>query len=206
MSQFLCAQWTKKDSLNLNRILNSKKEIRLNSNAINSIDFGRGVVKVSLTSILENPALKYDETLPAVYPDKPGIKPALNLYTPVSLRNHSIYQQMTGTNNKFDFLVKPTNWAHTWQDAKFRNSREEIEATGVHYNIMGERANNRAIYTFTPVANGISLGNDMDLMKPFTKEFWDRKGKARRARTLEVLEPYGDSTTVLIREAVYKLK
>jgi hypothetical protein len=88
---------------------------------------------------------------------------------------------------------------------------------------MGERANNRVvnIYTLTPVADGISLGNGiimttqssgvnningMDLMKPFTKEFWDRKGNARRARTLEVLEAYGDSTTILIREAVHKLK
>lgn len=37
------------------------------------------------------------------------------------------------------------------------------------------------------------------LMTIFTREFWDRKGRHRRARTLEVLRTYGDSITVHIK-------
>lgn len=39
-------------------------------------------------------------------------------------------------------------------------------------------------------------GGGMDLMKPFTREFWDFKGRKRRLRTLEVLRAYGDSVTI----------
>ena len=35
-------------------------------------------------------------------------------------------------------------------------------------------------------------------MAVFTKNFWDKKGKERRERTLEVLRAYGDSTTCLL--------
>lgn len=42
----------------------------------------------------------------------------------------------------------------------------------------------------------------LDLMAPFTREFWNFKGRKRRARTLEVLKAYGDSTTVLIQQPV----
>ena len=41
------------------------------------------------------------------------------------------------------------------------------------------------------------LGFSGDFMAPFTKEFWNVKGRKRRARTLEVLKAYGDSITVL---------
>ena len=43
-------------------------------------------------------------------------------------------------------------------------------------------------------------------MTPFTREFWNFKGRRRRARTLEVLKAYGDSTTVLIKHPVKELK
>lgn len=45
-----------------------------------------------------------------------------------------------------------------------------------------------------PVFEGSSTGHD--LMLVFTREFWDFKGKKRRARTLEELKAYGDSVTV----------
>lgn len=44
-----------------------------------------------------------------------------------------------------------------------------------------------------------------DLMYIFTRECWDVKGRKRRARTLEVLKSYGDSTTVLINHPVWSL-
>jgi hypothetical protein len=43
-----------------------------------------------------------------------------------------------------------------------------------------------------------------DFMAIFTKDFWDRNGRKRRARTLEILQNYGDSITVLINEEIKK--
>lgn len=42
-------------------------------------------------------------------------------------------------------------------------------------------------------------------MAVFTKNFWDKKGKERRERTLEVLRAYGDSTTVLINRPIEQI-
>lgn len=42
----------------------------------------------------------------------------------------------------------------------------------------------------------VGVGGGMDLMKPFTREFWDFKGRKRRIRTLEALRAYGDSVTI----------
>ncbi|MDR3118480.1 MAG: DUF4858 domain-containing protein [Mediterranea sp.] len=55
---------------------------------------------------------------------------------------------------------------------------------------------------FNMAASGGSSGGDLMLI--FTKDFWDKKGRRRKARTLEVLQSYGDSTTVLIREEIKK--
>ena len=38
-----------------------------------------------------------------------------------------------------------------------------------------------------------------------TKEFWNKKGRDNRARTLEVLRTYGDSTTVLINKPIEQI-
>ena len=42
---------------------------------------------------------------------------------------------------------------------------------------------------------GVSKPSGLDFMQIFTKEFWDRKTKKRRAATLEALRAYGDSIT-----------
>ena len=52
--------------------------------------------------------------------------------------------------------------------------------------------------------NGGTIGG-LDLMAVFTKNFWDKKGKERRERTLEVLRTYGDSTTVLINRPIEQI-
>ena len=45
----------------------------------------------------------------------------------------------------------------------------------------------------------------LDLMAVFTKNFWDKKGRDRCERTLEVLRAYGDSTTVLINKPIEQI-
>ena len=42
-------------------------------------------------------------------------------------------------------------------------------------------------------------------MAVFTKNFWDKKGRDRRERTLEVLRAYGDFTTVLINKPIEQI-
>ncbi|MDR0891420.1 MAG: DUF4858 domain-containing protein [Mediterranea sp.] len=55
-----------------------------------------------------------------------------------------------------------------------------------------------------PLKGAIGVSISVDLMAPFEKQFWDRKGKKRRARTLEVLSQYGDSTTVHVNHPIVK--
>ena len=45
----------------------------------------------------------------------------------------------------------------------------------------------------------------LDLMAVFTKDFWNKTGRDNRARTLEVLRTYGDSTTVLINKPIEQI-
>ena len=52
--------------------------------------------------------------------------------------------------------------------------------------------------TIPRLAGGVSPSG-YSLMAIFTRDFWDRKGKRRRARTLEVLRTYGDSITVHVK-------
>lgn len=96
-----------------------------------------------------------------------------------------------------------SDWAKTPLEKGIRKSIDEIEATGLRYRVT-ERANNMAVGSWQGASGG--SGFTGDFMTPFTKEFWNVKGRKRRARTLEVLRAYGDSTTVLIKEPVKAIK
>jgi hypothetical protein len=93
-----------------------------------------------------------------------------------------------------------TNWAKRPLDAGPRESVEQIEATGLRY-MVTERANNMAVGGWRGVGGG---GISGDFMAPFTKDFWNIKGRKRRARTLEVLKTYGDSISVRRNDAIIK--
>ena len=99
-------------------------------------------------------------------------------------------------------------------DKGIRSSYEEIRSSGLRHNLFGERANGMMVPTQSMVhtsamklgksgvtVNGGTIGG-LDLMTIFTKDFWDKKGRNRRSRTLEVLKAYGDSTTVLLPEPI----
>lgn len=85
------AQWTAKDSLNLQRILNGQEDIKLNMDAVKQIDFNSlpGAPKMSK----EKPGLKLDETLPQVL-DRKKIVLTLRPYTANTKYNWDpIYQK-----------------------------------------------------------------------------------------------------------------
>lgn len=90
-----------------------------------------------------------------------------------------------------------TNWAKHPLDAGPRETLEQIEATGLRYRVT-ERVNNRMVGSWQRSSSPTGL----DFMKPFTRDFWNFKGRKRRARTLEVLKAYGDSISGRSRETI----
>ena len=109
-----------------------------------------------------------------------------------------------------------TNWSRNPMAKGIRKSLEEIQASGVRFRQLSERANGmmvNSVVTDSPIPlfggsgvyiNGGTIGG-LDLMAVFTKNFWDKKGRDRRERTLEVLRAYGDSTTVLINKPIEQI-
>lgn len=209
------AQLSQKDSLELRRILSSDGEVKINKRVINEIDFGSFSGKQEISE--SKSALDFDVSLPKVFPDRNKLKLTLRPYTAQTKFNYDpIYQKKirvdadtwkTADNGvRMKLISTPSNWAKTIADPGIRGSLEEIEATGIRYNPLAERANNMAVGTWRN-ADGSSVGGATlsgDFMAPFTKEFWDKKGRKRRARTLEVLQNYGDSITTQIREEIKK--
>lgn len=207
-------QSTAKDSLSLNGALHKDGEIKLNMDAVRQIDFG---LFSAPKSSKEKPGLKYDESLPEALKKKKVIL-TLRPYTAHTKYNWDpVYQckiKVDADTWRTDFAATmPTNWAKTPFAKGLRKSLEEIRASGVRFNMLGERVNNMLVNTavIAPTA-GINLGkgvsmsggtiSGLNLMRVFEKDFWDKKGRERRDRTLEVLKQYGDSTTILIPHPV----
>lgn len=223
------AQWTAKDSLNLQRILSGDEELKLNLDAVKQIDFGKAI-GVPMQPKEKNWLLP-DESLPSAFADKKKIVLTLQPYTantrfdwdPIyqkkikvgkdTWRGDPLYAMKTPmTQRKYGY----SNWAKNPMDggAGYRSSLEEIRASGIKHSIMGERVNNMMVNRMQMDAStGIALGGSgvtmsggtiggLNLMRIFEKSFWDKKGNERRARTLEVLKAYGDSTSVLFPDAI----
>ena len=220
MAVTLHAQWTAKDSVNLQRILNGKEDIKLNMDAVKQIDFNSSPTVPKMSK--ERPGLRLDETLPQVL-EKKKVVLTLRPYTANTKYNWDpIYQKKirvdadTWRGDPFVELYQtvPSNWAKNVYDTGIRSSDEEIRSSGLRHNLFGERANGMMVPTQSMVhtsamklgksgvtVNGGTIGG-LDLMTIFTKDFWDKKGRNRRSRTLEVLKAYGDSTTVLLPEPI----
>lgn len=186
-------EWTPQDSLHLRRFLSGEGEVRLNPDVLKEIgiDSPLGSPKEDMNKSW----LEFDSSLP-VMPQMPEKKVVLTLrpYTANTKYNWDpVYQKKitvdknTWRSSPFYELTKLkiyTNWAKRPLDAGPRESVEQIEATGLRY-MVTERANNMAVGGWRGVGGG---GISGDFMAPFTKDFWNIKGRKRRARTLEVLK------------------
>lgn len=202
-------EWTPQDSLHLRRFLSGEGEVRLNPDVLKEIgiDSPLGSPKEDMNKSW----LEFDSSLP-VMPQKPEKKVVLTLrpYTANTKYNWNPVYQKKITVNKNTWRSSPfyeltklkiyTNWAKRPLDAGPRESVEQIEATGLRY-MVTERANNMAVGSWRGVGGG---GISGDFMAPFTKDFWNIKGRKRRARTLEVLKTYGDSISVRRNDAIIK--
>ena len=209
----LCAQnWTPQDSLKLQQLLKGNGEVKVNPDALKELE--RNILGTPEVSVNKS-WMDFDPTLPTSLQKEPKqeIKQTLRPYTANTKYNWDpVYQKKinVGKNTwrgdpyyELKTLFIYTNWAKTPLDIGPRESVEQIEATGQRYRVT-ERANNMAVGSWQGVGGG-GIGS-LDLMTPFTREFWNFKGRRRRARTLEVLKAYGDSTTVLIKHPVKELK
>ena len=202
-------EWTPQDSLHLRRFLSGEGEVRLNPDVLKEIgiDSPLGSPKEDMNKSW----LEFDSSLP-VMPQMPEKKVVLTLrpYTANTKYNWDPVYQKKITVNKNTWRSSPfyeltklkiyTNWAKRPLDAGPRESVEQIEATGLRY-MVTERANNMAVWGWRGVGGG---GISGDFMAPFTKDFWNIKGRKRRARTLEVLKTYGDSINVRRNDAIIK--
>ena len=189
-------EWTKKDSLRLEQLLQTEGEIKLNLDAVKDLNKMFGKPEIMETK----PWLEVDETLPAVDDIKPRkVKITLFPYTantpynwdPVHQRKIRI-DKNTWRNDRFYELKKLriySNWAQSPLDPGPRESVEQIETTGLQYSPVGY-AGGQTVFMWQSVGkpSGYSLMPD--------KDFWNRKGRKRRLRTLEVLRTYADSTRI----------
>lgn len=209
----LCAQnWTSQDSLQLQRLLQQKGELELNLDALR--EMGVESPLQSPQSYQEKSWLDFKVDLPSVLQEKQQkVVLTLHPYSPGTPYNWDpIHQKKIKVDKNtwrgafYDLKTRkyPSNWAKNPLDPGPRNSLEQIEATGLRYVAM-ERAHNVAVGEWRPVSrssggqvtggSGASIGG-LDLMTPFTRDFWNFRGRKARKRTLEVLRAYGDSTLV----------
>lgn len=202
-------EWTPQDSLRLHRLLDGGGEMKLNPDVLK--EMGVDAPLDSPKADVSKTWMDFDASLPAM-PRMPEKKVVLTLrpYTPNTKYNWDpVYQKKITVNkntwrgNPFYELIRLkiyTDWAKRPLDAGPRESIEQIEATGLRY-MVTERANNMAVGSWRSVGGGGIAG---DFMRPFTKDFWNRKAARRRARTLEVLRTYGDSITARRKETIIK--
>ena len=187
--------------------MEGSEELKLNPKAVKQIDFGGAVGTPRMSE--EKRWMLPDESLPEALP-KPKVVLTLMPYKANTRYNWDpVYQKKIRVNkntwrgNPFYELTRLkiyTDWAKRPLDAGPRESIEQIEATGLRY-MVTERANNMAVGSWRSVGGGGIAG---DFMRPFTKDFWNRKAARRRARTLEVLRTYGDSITARRKETIIK--
>ena len=195
--------WTEEDSLRLHRLLQQEGEIKLNPDALEELNQVMGKPKMAE----EKPWLEVDETLPAVDGIRPRkIKLTLFPYTantpynwdPVRQRKIEVDKNTWRGDPFYELktLTVYSNWAKSPLDAGPRESLEQIEATGLRYGPVGQ-AGSHAVYGWQSVGrpSGYSLMPD--------KGGWRIKARKRRARTLEVLRTYADSTRIEPKDALH---
>lgn len=188
------AQWSKQDSVKLRKMLEADGELRLNRKALQAIDFSVGTTDPRISE--EKRWLSPDESLPSVLPKAVPVF-SLMPYTPTTrydwdpvFRKKIRITKDTWRGDPFSHL-----YARTGYKPNTINLGKGVTGRGTLQRGADFVPPHVAVHCYG--AAGVEIGG-LDLMLVFTKDFWDRKGKKRRARTLEVLKTYGDSVTISI--------
>lgn len=169
------AQWTSQDSLKLKKILEGKGEIKLNEEAIKSIDFNS--VSFPTQPIIHKNPLQFDMTLPSS-PDnereepQPKIRLSLRPYTATTKYNYDpVYKKKISMNQKYKGDVS----------SLYRDG-----APGTRRGGMND--------TRFMMMNGTLSGSfRCDFDRLLSKKFWDFRGRKNSRKTLDILKSYTDS-------------
>lgn len=181
----VCAQnWTPQDSLRLRRLLDGEGEIKLNPEVLKEMGVQEPLGKQQMS--LEKQWLDFNTILPEI-PNTPKKKVILTLrpYTANTKYNWDpVYQKKIKIDKntwrgdpfyELKMLRIYSDWAKTPLEKGIRKSIDEIEATGLRYRVT-ERANNMAVGSWQGASGGSGFSGDF--MTPFTKEFWNVKGRS----------------------------
>lgn len=181
---FIKAQLNKADSLKLNRILKNNKEIKINREELENIQFDNHIINNPMLKPLEIKKLDVDESLP---------KDAKQKY------------KMTLTPYKAD---TPYNWDPIYHCKIIQKANgkwvpkyvpRDLVATDTipMDSLASEAAREKYARTWRLHVGPIMMldgGLDgIDLMKLFEKRFWQFRQNRIRKRTLEVLKDYGEA-------------
>jgi hypothetical protein len=176
------AQWSKNDSLNLNRLIKGDKEININPKEVEHIRFDNNLFNTPYTNPIQINSLNIDETLPEA---KKKIILTLHPYT---------------VNTRYDWdpiyhckIIQVGNHWEPIQSPLYFN--DKARANNLMANILFSLPKHAGIRIGTGTyIEGTSI-TGLDLMSIFERKFWDKAGEARRARTLELLKHYNDLPT-----------
>ncbi|NDV66622.1 DUF4858 domain-containing protein [Bacteroides sp. 224] len=180
-------QWTPADSLKLQQLLHGDGEIKINKHAVKMIDFGSFVGKPEIVD--DKPGLNWDGQLPDAKPEKQKLILTLKPYTATTPFNYDPIR-------KVKFKVRANTWRATTTYPDDVRVFKQKETIGARQNLMA--VGSKEVYTHL---SGCGVGG-LDFNAVFTRKFWDKSIEKRRARTLEVLSLYGDSTTVHINQPI----
>lgn len=211
--------WTASDSLKLKRMLQEQDgEVRIDRNMLDYIDFGQGV-SGEQRMVTDKPWIEPDLSLPDIRNEEitPEMRQILTL-TPYKASTPYNWDPVYQRKIKID--------ANTWRGDPFyklrttfrysnrpydpfavgeRRSLQDIEDTGQKYQMFYERANNRMVGNWATSSGGAAVSG-LDFMVILTRDFWNPKARKRRARTLEVLQGYGDSVVAKLPVPVQELE
>lgn len=170
------AQWTAQDSLKLKKILERDGELKLNEEAVKSIDFNSVLFPNNQPMIHKN-SLKFDMTLPGSPENrKEEIQPRSRL----SLRPYK-----ATTKYNYDPVYKKKISI----DQKYRGDVSSLYRDGAPGTRRGPMNDTRLM-----MMNGTFSGSfRCDFDKILSKRYWDFRGRKNSRKTLEILKTYTDS-------------
>lgn len=160
-------EWTSQDSLRLRKLLDGEGEVKLNRELLKELETGGATGAPK--AMTEKSWLDFNLTLPAVLRQEEPRKKVVLTLRPYTANTKYNWDPVYQKKIKVD--------KDTWRGDRFYALKQQT-AKG-----------------WPQSGGGVGIGG-LDLMLPFTRQFWDVKGRKRRARTLEVLRAYGDSITV----------
>ena len=182
--------WTAQDSLHLKRLLEDERELELNPEAVKAIDLGGAN---ETPHVYEGKQwLYFDETLPSVSTTPKKIIYTLMPYTPTTPHDWDPILQRKIRREEYGKPLKLS--MEKMESLSVKNVK------GMHYYMFRERANGTMIHSMA-IDNSIPVGKNgayvnagivggLDLMRVFTKDFWDFKGRETRRNTQNVLNFY----------------